>query len=543
MTTPAAAPGADHDLRGEGAIPPPAVELRHITKRFGALAACDDVSLSLRAGEIHGVLGENGAGKSTLMKMLIGLVQPDTGQIIVGGTPTTIADPQTAADLGIGMVHQHLSLVDELTVWENVLLGDLRPFDRARARADVTETAERYGLSIDPDRRVGELSAGLRQRVEVIKCLRRDPAILILDEPTSVLTPAESEELFGTLRTVVQSAVAAGEQRAVALVSHKLAEILHATDVVTIMRRGQVVEHRSTAGASAVELATAMVGRQVSLRNSAAALGATNEFDELLARTAEPAGPAVSAEPHPVLRLDHVTVTRHGVAVLDDLSVEVAAGEIVGVAGVEGNGQRELGDLLSSLLPVDGGTVSVDGRIARPGHAGNLAALGVGVIPEDRHDSGSVLGMTVAENLLLDAIGQVSTLGFIRRADLRRRAEALIDEFDIQCPGPDAPFASLSGGNQQRVVLARELSHRPKVLVAAQPTRGLDVGAIEYMSNRLRAAARSGIAVLLISTELEEILDLSDRIVVMNRGRITGELARAEATAERLGLLLGGIRA
>lgn len=528
------------DGSGEGASPPPTVELRSISKRYGSILACDGVDLSLRAGQIHGVLGENGAGKSTLMKMLIGLVHPDAGTIMLRGTPTVIHDPQTAAELGVGMVHQHLSLVDQLTVWENVLLGDHRRFDRAQARREVTATAERFGLTIDPDRRVGDLSAGLRQRVELIKCLRRDPAILILDEPTSVLTPAESDELFTTLRHVV-----ADEQRAVALVSHKLTEVLHATDVVTIMRQGRVVDHRRTADATALDLATAMVGRRVSLRNSAAALGATDELviadpDHRASRTADA---SAAAPARPVLVIDRARVVRHGSPVLDDLSLVVHAGEILGVAGVEGNGQRELGDLLSSLVHLDGGAVSVDGTVAHTGRAGALAGLGVAVIPEDRHDSGCVLTMTVAENLLLDRIGSVCTAGFVRRPELRRRALALMEEFDIHGAGPDAPFASLSGGNQQRVVLARELSHHPTVLVAAQPTRGLDVGAIEYMSARLRAAAAAGIAVLLISTELEEILDLANRIVVLHRGRVIGELDRAEATAERMGMLLGGVGA
>ncbi len=514
----------------------PAVRLSSITKRYGPVVACDAVDLELLPGEIHGILGENGAGKSTLMKILIGLVQPDNGSAFVAGRETVIHDPQTAADLGIGMVHQHLSLVGSLTVWENVVLGDHRRLDRRAARRQVTETAEHYGLDIDPDRHVGELSAGLRQRVELIKCLRRDPAIVILDEPTSVLTPAESEQLFRTLRDVV-----AREQRAVALVSHKLAEILHATDKVTIMRQGRVVDQRTTADATAASLARAMVGREVSLRASATALGAAavpREADG----NAEPASRPSVADDRPVmLSIDHAQLQRHGVAVLDDLSLTVRAGEIVGVAGVEGNGQRELGDLLSSLIELDGGSVTLDGQRVRSGRAGSMARSGVAVIPEDRHDSGCVLDMSVADNLLIDRVASHSRFGFINRGHIRRTAEQLMAEFEIQGAGYSAPFGSLSGGNQQRVVLARELSSQPKVLVAAQPTRGLDVGAIEYMTARLRAAAESGIAVLLISTELEEILDLSDRIVVLSRGRVIGQLKRADATPERLGLLLGGM--
>ena len=384
-----------------------------------------------------------------------------------------------------------------------------------------------------------DLSAGLRQRVELIKCLRRDPAILILDEPTSVLTPVESEQLFSTLRDVV-----ATERRAVALVSHKLAEVLHATDDITIMRQGRIVDRLRTDTATASSLARSMVGREVSLRASAVALGATDQFSEEVARLDAPVAPVPTADERPVvLRIDRACVRRDGVAVLDELSLEVRQGEIVGVAGVEGNGQRELGDLLSSLVVLDRGEVTIDGRAARPGRAGSMARCGVAVIPEDRHDSGCVLDMSIADNLLLDRVGSVSRGGIMSRGRMRRRATELMAEFDIQGAGPDAPFRSLSGGNQQRVVLARELSHRPKLLVAAQPTRGLDVGAIEYMTGRLRAAAASGIAVLLISTELEEILDLSDRILVLSRGRVIGQLDRAHATSERLGLLLGGVAA
>ena len=389
---------------------PPLLSTSHRSPSTTAVSSrCDDVDLQLHAGRIHGILGENGAGKTTLMKILIGLVQPDRGTITLAGRETVIHDPQTAADLGIGMVHQHLSLVDSLTVWENVLLGDHARFDRRRAREQVAETAEHYGLGIDPDRRVGDLSAGLRQRVELIKCLRRDPAILILDEPTSVLTPAESEQLFTTLREVI-----ARERRAVALVSHKLAEVLHATDEITIMRHGRVVDRLRTADASAAALARAMVGREVSLRTSAAALGAITltETGDLDAPENEP--PAVDPTVVDATGLEvpdsrvarlvvrDARVVRDGVAVLDQLNVEVHAGEIVGVAGVEGNGQRELGDLMSSLIHLDGGTVTIDGATVDTRRAGCMAAHGVAVIPEDRHDSGCVLDMTIAENLLID---------------------------------------------------------------------------------------------------------------------------------------------
>lgn len=533
-----------------GTIEVPAVELRGITKAFGRVVACDDVALTLRRGHVHGILGENGAGKSTLMKILIGLVLPDGGSISIDGRPVTIHDPQAAAALGIGMVHQHFSLVDALTVWENVALGESGAMRPAAVRDRIGEIGEHYGLTIDPDARVGDLTAGLRQRVEIVKCLRRDPSIVIFDEPTSVLTPEESAQLFESFRDVV-----AAEGRAVVLVSHKLDEVMAATDHVTIMRQGRVVDRLTTADTDVATLARGMVGRDVSLRSERAALGLVDlpptDDDAVAAATAATTastipGRANSGEPAPtpVLELRNVIAGGgRGVTLLSNLSLHVAAGEIVGVAGVEGNGQRPLGDLLSSLVPVTAGEVLVDGLHVSSRRPGAMAAAGIAVIPEDRHDSGVVLDMTVAENLVMVRPGDVADRGVISADRLRRRAEQLIEQFGIQCAGPDAPLWTLSGGNQQRVVLARELSHTPRVLVAAQPTRGLDVGAIEYMTHQLRAAADAGVGVLLISSELEEILDLSDRIVVMSGGTIVGEMTRAEVDLDRLGLLMGGAAA
>ncbi len=519
----------------------PAVRLTSISKSFGAIAACDRVDLTLRRGRIHGILGENGAGKSTLMKVLIGLVLPDGGTIEVDGERCQIKDPHDAATRGIAMVHQHFSLVEPLTVWENVMLGDTGRFDAAAARRRVGEISEHYGLGVDPDAKVGDLSAGVRQRVEIIKCLRRDPSILIFDEPTSVLTPGESEHLFDVLRQAVRD-----ENRAVALVSHKLDEILHATDEVTIMRAGVVVQRMETSEADAPMLARAMVGREVSLRSEASALGlietaaAAETPDADSDGQIEVAGDS-SGTRVPALRLRDVAARGpDGRISLDGLSVDVFDSEIVGVAGVEGNGQAALTDLLSSLLSAESGTVEVAGTAVEPGKPGAMSRAGVAVIPEDRHASGCVLDMTVAENLFLVDIERISTRGLYDPAVMRRDAARLIADFEIQTAGPDAPFWSLSGGNQQRVVLARELSYSPKVLVAAQPTRGLDVGAIEWMTDRLREVAASGVGVLLISSELEEILQLADRVVVLFRGRIIGEMARADVNLEELGLLLGG---
>ena len=525
-------------VAGGDSTSPPAVELIGVTKRFGAVVACDDVDLVLHRGRIHGILGENGAGKSTLMKVLIGLIVPDAGRIVMNGEVQHIRDPRHSAELGVGMVHQHFSLVEAMTVWENVALGDVGGLDPRKVRARVREISEQYGLDIDPDARVHDLSAGLRQRVEIIKCLRRDPQVVIFDEPTSVLSPAESEFLFAALRRVVED-----EGKAVALVSHKLPEILQATDDITIMRDGRVVARQTTASATAAALAQAMVGRAVSLRgDAAAAMGVVSDEE-----VAERAGPsvAIAAEPStdrtPILRIRNARVrSRDGVALLDGLDLDVHPGEIVGVAGVEGNGQRSLGDVLSSLVHLEDGTVEVDGRVVPTGVAGAMSVARIAVIPEDRHDSGCVLDMSVAENLILAHPGSVAKRGLIDRKKLRADAVALMESFDVRAAGPDAPMWSLSGGNQQRVILARELSNDPRVLVAAQPTRGLDVGAIEYMSARLRDAAASGVAVLLISTELEEIIDLSDRILVISDGRIVGEMTRATLDIERLGLLMGG---
>jgi simple sugar transport system ATP-binding protein len=500
-----------------------------MTKRFGNVVACDDVDLVLRQGEIHGILGENGAGKSTLMRMLIGLALPDRGSIAIDGEPCRIIDPHHAAGRGIGMVHQHYSLVDALTVWENVALGEKGGLDPDATKARVRAISERYGLDVDPDSHVRELTAGQRQRVEIVKCLRHEPRILILDEPTSVLTPAESEQLFAVLKEGVKR-----EGWAVALVSHKLDEVLAASDRITIMRDGKVVHRVLTGEATAASLARAMVGREVTLRDTAV-IGA----GDAAAASAGAGGGSSSAAP--VLEIAEATVRApDGELLLDGLSLKVAPGEIVGVAGVEGNGQEPLSRVLSSLLRLQSGSVQVGGEPVPTGVAGAMNRAGVAVIPADRHASGCVMDMSVAENLVLSSIHRYTRHGVLDADAIRRRAEELISEFAIHTPGPDTPLGLLSGGNQQRAVLARELSVGPRVLVAAQPTRGLDVGAIEYIGDRLQQAAQSGIGVLLISTDLGEIAALAHRILVIYRGRIVGEMARSALDMERLGLLIGG---
>ncbi|MEV7983233.1 ABC transporter ATP-binding protein [Streptomyces sp. NPDC086519] len=507
----------------------PILELRGITKSYGAVTACDAVDLSVDAGEIHGLLGENGAGKSSLMKVLLGLVRRDDGIVLVRGEEVALDSPQEAAELGIGMVHQHFSLIDALAVWENVALGDRGRVDKQALCAEIAEVSARYGLPIDPEARVGTLSAGERQRVEVVKCLRRNPRILILDEPTSVLTQAESEELFAVLGRVVQE-----EGRAVILISHKLAEIARATDRVTVLRKGRVAFRAVTAETTPQLLAQQMVGREVSLGEEGAALGLLPVRNP---RTAQDEGH--DREAH-VLRLAGLTVEHDGVRVLDGVDLTVGAGEIVALYGVEGNGQAMLGDVLSGLVVPSAGTVEVAGREVDLTRPGVLSKAGLGIVPEDRHQSGVVLDMSVAENLTMKSLDQVSGRFLLRRRAMLAEARRLADEFNIVTPSLDTPVRSLSGGNQQRVVLARELSGRTRVLVAAQPTHGLDVGAIEDMYARLRAAAAEGVGVLLISTELEEVMALATWIAVISSGRITGALPVSEATPERLGMLVGG---
>jgi simple sugar transport system ATP-binding protein len=384
---------------------PPALEMRGISKAYGPVVACDAVDLSVEAGEIHGLLGENGAGKSTLMKVLLGLVRRDAGTAALHGEPVEMDSPQEAVAHGVGMVHQHFSLIDSLTVWENVALGDTGRVDKAAVCQQVREVAARYGLPIDPMARVDRLSAGERQRVEILKCLRRDPRILILDEPTSVLTQAESAELFAVLRRVVRD-----EKRAVVLISHKLAEVLAATDRVTVLRRGRVVFRARTPETDAPELARLMVGRDVSLRAEAAAFGM------LSGQRAGDAAESAAAEVAPVLRLRDVTIQVAGVRLLDQLSLTVDAGEILALYGVEGNGQAALGDLLGGLVRPTSGIVEVAGQQVDPARPGALHRAGLGLVPEDRHRTGLVLDMSVAENLAMKSLGDVSGRLFVRHA-------------------------------------------------------------------------------------------------------------------------------
>jgi len=507
-----------------------------IGKSFNGVPACAGVDLTVASGEVHGLLGQNGAGKSTLMNILLGLVRPDSGTVEVAGKVTTIQDPNDARAHGIGMVHQHYSLIPTLSVWENIALSSRGPIDKDRLVASINETSGRFGLKVDPDRRVGELTVGEQQRVELVKCLIEKPRLLVLDEPTAVLTTSESQSLFAMLDELVGDGACS-----VILISHDLNEIQRAAQRATVMRAGRVVARIDPATTSVSELAKHMIGRDLPAATADAGdLGAAIGAE--IAAPAEDSS-SVTAEA-PVLRISGATAsTRSGQRLLDGLDLEVRAGEILGVAGVEGNGQAWLGELLSGGLALQSGEVRVRERVVPVGRPGSTRAAKIAIVPEDRRTSGCVLDLSVADNLALASLPSMARFRLVSRNRLRALADRLTGEFDIALASTDQPMRSLSGGNQQKVVLARELSTEPDVLVLAQPTRGLDVGAVAYMHQRVREAARAGVAVVLISTDLNEILQMSDRIAVMYRGRVQGELSRAEADPERLGLLMGGVSA
>ncbi len=498
------------------------LEMRGITKRFPGVVANDQVDFDLRNGEIHALLGENGAGKSTLMNILYGLYKPDEGEILVGGKPGSFGSAKDAIEAGIGMVHQHFMLIPVMTVAENIVLaqepthaGALLDFDAARER--VRHLAQTFNFAINPDARVEEISVGQQQRVEILKALYRRADILILDEPTAVLTPQEAQELFEILRTLVR------EGMSVIFISHKLNEVLEIADRITVLRRGKMIDTVPRAGATEEGLAKMMVGREVLLR--------------VEKKPAQPTDPLLE------VRDLHVNDDRH-LAAVRDVSFVVRAGEIVGIAGVEGNGQSELIEAITGLRRVEEGEIAVGGRVVTHATARKMLDAGVGHIPEDRQRRGLVLEFTIAENIALHdyRYSPDSRFGWLFPRRLVQRARQLIREFDVRGGGPNTRAASLSGGNQQKVIAAREVARDPKVLVAAQPTRGLDVGAIEYLHRRLVEERDEGRAILLVSLELDEVLSLSDRILVMYEGRIVGEHG-AEATEEEIGLeMLGGRR-
>ena len=500
------------------------LELRGITKRFGNLVANDHIDLKVAPGEIRGLLGENGAGKTTLMNILYGLVQPDDGEIRVDGKPVAIHSPKDAINARIGMVHQHFMLVPVFTVAENVMLGveptrALGLLDRKRARRQVRELSERYGLQVNPDAMIEDLPVGVQQRVEIIKALLRQASVLILDEPTSVLTPGETEDLFRVMRELRSGG------RSIVFISHKLKEVQAIADRITVIRHGRVVGERPPT-ASDAELAALMVGRPVELRVSK-----------------EPARPG-----DVVLDVSDLTVAgeltpgevSQGLNAVDGISFQVRAGEILGVAGVQGNGQTELCEALMGLRAATG-TVHLDARdISRASPRDRLRA-GIGYIPEDRQEDGIVADFSVADNLVLDTYDRPPHASGIAMdlPAIRENAKSLVAEFDIRASSIDTPVGTLSGGNQQKVILAREVGRKVRLLLASQPTRGLDVGSIEFVHRRIVQERDQGIAVIIVSSELDEIYALADRIAVMYEGKITGFRPPTVPVAE-LGLLMAG---
>ena len=498
----------------------PVLELRGITKQFPGVLANDHIDFDLKRGEVHALLGENGAGKSTLMSILYGLYTADSGQILMDGKPVAISSPNDAIELGIGMVHQHFMLIPVMTVTENIVLaqepkqaGILLDYDQATER--VREISSRFGLAVDPDARIEKITVGQQQRVEILKALYRGAEILILDEPTAVLTPQEAHELF----TIIESLKEQG--KSIVFITHKLNEVLEVADRISVLRRGKLVDTIPRDGATEAGLARSMVGREVLLR-----------VDK------KPAQPG-----EPLLTVEELEVRDdRGLDAVRGVSFDVRAGEIVGIAGVDGNGQSELIDALTGLRGTAGGRITVGGTDITRGTAREALDAGVGHIPEDRHRRGLVLDFNLAENLALHDYGKepFSRLGFLNPGRWLKWAAGLLKEFDVRGGTPTTRGGSLSGGNQQKVVVAREVSRDPSVLIAAQPTRGLDVGAIEFVHRRLVEQRDAGKAVLLVSLELEEILSLADRILVLYEGKIAAEFP-PDVSEEEVGFaMLGG---
>ncbi len=496
------------------------MEMRGITKRFPGVLASDRVDFDVRSGEVHALLGENGAGKSTLMKILYGLYQPDEGEIRLNGQVVSIQSPADAIHNGIGMIHQHFMLVPTLTVTENVALGlkssrGLRT-DLDRVKARIEELADLYGLHVDPDCLVWQLSVGQQQRVEIIKALYRGAALLILDEPTAVLTPQEVDEFFLTLEQMKK------DGHGLVFISHKLHEVIQLCERVTVLRDGRSIGTTAVKGTTKQQLAEMMVGRP--LGNQPPKKAQQAHEVRLSVRNVE----AQNDRDRQALR--GVTFDVHG-------------GEIVGLAGVSGNGQRTLAEVIAGLRPATQGEIVLGGRVVTGQSPRQMMALGLSYIPEERMRDGMIREFTVAENLILREFDQppYARSGFLNRAAIQRSSRELVNSYNVKTPSLETPAKSLSGGNIQKIILAREISRRPQVIVAAQPTRGLDIGATEYVHARLLEQREQGTATLLISEDLDEILALSDRILVIFEGRIMGDVPRAEATAEKLGLLMAGV--
>jgi ABC-type uncharacterized transport system ATPase subunit len=502
----------------------PALCLSDITKRFGSVLANDAVDLEVRPGSIHGIIGENGAGKSTLVSILYGFFTADAGQIEIDGKPVAIRHSADAIAHGIGMVHQHFMLVPTFTVLENVMLGAeggtlLKEAARA-TREELLHLEKAYGLEVDPDALVGELPVGLQQRVEILKALRRGARVLILDEPTGVLTPEEADRLFDILRVLRERGVT------ILLITHKLREIMAVTDRVSVMRQGKMVAHRDTSGTTREELASLMVGREIDF-----------------------APPPSSAEPGEV-RLEARGLTwrdARGVARLKNVSLTLRTGEILGLAGVSGNGQSTLLDVLAGIAPVQDGEIRIGERVitaSSPFDPYECRALGVSHVPEDRHRRGLVLNFEASENAVLGYHeGERTGKGFwLEPGEMRRFCNGLMERFDVRPRQPRLRAANFSGGNQQKLVMAREIERDPRIMLIGQPTRGVDIGGIVAIHEEIVALKEKGCAILLVSVELDEILALSDRIAVMNAGEIVGEVTRADTNAREIGLMMMGIQ-
>ena len=495
------------------------IEMRDITKVFGEFVANDKINLELRKGEIHALLGENGAGKSTLMNMLAGLLEPTSGEIVVNGQVVKLDSPSKAASLGIGMVHQHFMLVEAFTVAENIILGSELTkngvLDIARATREINELSERYGLAVDPSAKVADISVGAQQRVEILKTLYRGADILIFDEPTAVLTPSEIDELMAIMKNLVK------EGKSIILITHKLDEIRAVSDRVTVIRRGKSIETVEIVGATNADLAEMMVGRSVSFKTEK--------------QPAQPKEVVLSIK-------DLVVNENRGVPAVKNLSLDVRAGEIVGIAGIDGNGQSELIQAITGLRKIESGSVELKGQSISGLHPRQITELSVGHVPEDRHRDGLVLEMMISENIALQTYYKepLSKKGILNYTNIIDYAKKLMQEFDVRAASEIVPASALSGGNQQKAIIAREIDRNPDLLIVSQPTRGLDVGAIEYIHKRLIQERDNGKAVLVVSFELDEILNVSDRIAVIHDGKIQGIVTPETTNKQELGVLMAG---